>query len=87
MLETMLMVRLFILDGKIDLHYPEKHIFTHSFDIISSAFHEGDQLPAKIIPSKQACYVSHNGLEIFKPNFELLSGHGFTWVGSSNGIY
>lgn len=50
-----------------------------------SAFHEGDQLPAKVIPSKQACYVSHNGLEIFKPNYELLSGHGFTWVGSSNG--
>lgn len=51
----------------------------------SSAFHEGDQLPAKVIPSKQACYVSHNGLEIFKPNFELLQGSGFTWVGSSNG--
>lgn len=38
-----------------------------------------------MIPSKQACYVSHNGLEIFKPNFDLLSGTGFTWVGSSNG--
>lgn len=50
-----------------------------------SAFHDGDQLPAKVIPSKQACYISHNGLEIFKPNYELLSGTGFTWVGSSNG--
>lgn len=50
-----------------------------------SAFHEGDMIPAKVIPSKQACYVSHNGMEIFKPNFELLSGAGFTWIGSSNG--
>jgi len=52
---------------------------------VGRAFHEGVQLPAKVIPSKQACYVSHNGMEIFKPNFELLSGSGFTWVGSSNG--
>lgn len=52
---------------------------------VGRAFHEGDQLPAKVIPSKNACYVSHNGLEIFKPNFDLLSGAGFTWVGSSNG--
>lgn len=37
-----------------------------------SAFHDGDQIPAKVLPSKQACYVSHNGLEVFKPNFEIL---------------
>jgi len=49
------------------------------------AFHEGDQIPAKVIPGKQACYVPHNGLEVFKPNFELLSGSGFQWIGSSNG--
>ena len=29
--------------------------------------------------------MPHNGLEVFKPNFDLLSGTGFTWVGSSNG--
>ncbi|CRK93742.1 CLUMA_CG007270, isoform A [Clunio marinus] len=52
---------------------------------VGRAFHEGDQIPAKVIPSKQACYVSHNGLEHFKPTFEVLSGTGFTWVGSSNG--
>lgn len=50
-----------------------------------SAYHDGDQIPAKVIPSKQACYISHNGLEVFKPIFDLLSGTGFTWVGSSNG--
>jgi len=52
---------------------------------VGRAFHEGDMLPAKVIPSKQACYISHNGMEIFKPNYELLSGAGFTWIGSSNG--
>lgn len=38
-----------------------------------------------MIPSKQACYVSYAGQEIFKQNFEFLSGVGFTWVSSSNG--
>lgn len=52
---------------------------------VGRAFHEGDQLPAKVIPSKQAAYVSHNGCEIFKSHFEVLSGTGFTWVHSSNG--
>uniref|UniRef100_A0A8W7PYF2 DUF3421 domain-containing protein n=1 Tax=Anopheles coluzzii TaxID=1518534 RepID=A0A8W7PYF2_ANOCL len=39
---------------------------------IGRAYHEGDQLPAKVIPSKQAAYVSHNGMEIFKTHFETL---------------
>ena len=52
---------------------------------IGRAFHDGDETPAKLIPSKQACYISHNGLEIFKPTFEALTGTGFTWVSSSNG--
>lgn len=38
-----------------------------------------------MIPSKQACYVSHNGQEIFKPHFEYLAGSGFNWISSSNG--
>ena len=49
------------------------------------AFHDGDQLPAKVIPSKQSCFVSHNGLEVFKSHFDYLSGSGFNWVASSNG--
>lgn len=52
---------------------------------VGRAFHEGDMLPAKIIPSKQACYVPYNGMEVFKHHFEYLCGNGFTWVGSSNG--
>lgn len=42
-------------------------------------------IPAKVIPSKQACYVPYNGTEVFKHHFEYLCGNGFTWVGSSNG--
>ncbi|CAO1428337.1 unnamed protein product [Diamesa hyperborea] len=42
-------------------------------------------IPAKVMPSKQACYVSFNGQEIFKPSFEYLVGEGFEWVGSSSG--
>lgn len=52
---------------------------------VGRAFYAGDQLPAKVIPSKQACYVSYNGGEHFVQDFELLQGTGFTWVGSSNG--
>jgi len=52
---------------------------------VGRAFHEGDMLPAKVIPSKQACYVSYNGMEVFKHHFEYLCGNGLTWVGSSNG--
>ncbi|XP_053677724.1 uncharacterized protein LOC128727804 [Anopheles nili] len=52
---------------------------------VGRAYHDGDNLPAKVLPTKQAAYVSHNGLEIFKSNFEVLTGTGFTWVGSSNG--
>ncbi|KAG5669655.1 hypothetical protein PVAND_017539 [Polypedilum vanderplanki] len=52
---------------------------------VGRAYHEGENLPAKIIPSKQSCYVPYNGLEIFQSHFEYLSGSGFTWVQSSNG--
>lgn len=38
---------------------------------VGRAFHEGDLIPAKVIPSKQVAYVSHNGLEIAKYDFEV----------------
>lgn len=52
---------------------------------VGRAFHEGDQIPAKVLPSKKACYIPYNGSEVFKSNYEVLCGTGFTWVGSSNG--
>ncbi|CAO1428123.1 unnamed protein product [Diamesa hyperborea] len=42
-------------------------------------------IPAKVIPCKQACYVSFNGKEILKQNFEYLVGSGLHWIGSGNG--
>lgn len=38
---------------------------------VGRCFHEGEQLPAKVIPSKQVAYVSHNGLEIAKQHYEV----------------
>lgn len=35
------------------------------------ARHEGDIVPAKVIPSKNACYISFNGEEILKDQFEV----------------
>lgn len=33
--------------------------------------HEGDILPAKVIPSKNACYIAYDGEEILKDQFEV----------------
>lgn len=75
------MARQSLLDGKKVRYDFENFIYEINF----SAFHEGDMLPAKVIPSKNAAYVPHSGLEIFVPQFELLSGSGFSWIPSSNG--
>lgn len=47
---------------------------------IGRAWHEGDQLPAKVIPSKQACYISYDGEEIPKENYDVLCNGNVTWV-------
>ncbi|ETN68031.1 hypothetical protein AND_000137 [Anopheles darlingi] len=52
---------------------------------VGRAHHEGDLLPAKVIPSKKICYVSHNGADVSKSTFEVLIGSAFTWVPSVNG--
>ncbi|CAB3222312.1 unnamed protein product [Arctia plantaginis] len=49
------------------------------------ASHEGDIIPAKVIPSKQACYVSYGGEEILKDQFEVLIPAVFSWQYSMNG--
>lgn len=41
--------------------------------------------PAKVIPCKQACYISYDGKVITNSNFEYLVGCGFQWVACSNG--
>lgn len=35
------------------------------------AHHEGDILPAKLIPSKNACYIAYGGEELSKDQFEV----------------
>ncbi|CAH0583200.1 unnamed protein product [Chrysodeixis includens] len=49
------------------------------------AHHEGDILPAKVIPSKNACYVAYGGEEIPKDQFEVLVPAMFSWQFSTNG--
>uniref|UniRef100_A0A336MXE7 CSON006343 protein n=1 Tax=Culicoides sonorensis TaxID=179676 RepID=A0A336MXE7_CULSO len=52
---------------------------------VGRAYHEGDLIPAKVIPSKQVAYVPYNGEEIAKYDFEMLCGGHTAWVQSSYG--
>lgn len=52
---------------------------------IGRAFHAGDQLPAKVLPNKQAAYVSYGGAEILKHHYEILCHGNVQWVPSSYG--
>ncbi|XP_058463843.1 uncharacterized protein LOC131438066 [Malaya genurostris] len=52
---------------------------------VGRATHYGTTLPAKVIPIRRVAYVSYDGIEIFKPNVEVLCGLGFTWVPSGRG--
>lgn len=52
---------------------------------VGRAFHEGDMIPCKVIPSKQVAYVSHNGFEIAKHNFDILIGNDVKWKKEKNG--
>lgn len=38
---------------------------------VGRAFHDGDTLPAKVIPDKNVAYVCHNGEEHPKDSFEV----------------
>lgn len=38
---------------------------------VGRAYHEGDMLPAKVIPDKNVAYVCHNGEEHPKDEFEV----------------
>lgn len=35
------------------------------------AFHEGDMIPAKVIPSRQVAYISYGGAEIPKHDYQV----------------
>ncbi|EDW32139.1 GL10595 [Drosophila persimilis] len=42
--------------------------------------HEGEMLPAKVIPSKGCAYVCYGGYEFQKPTYEVLTGYGYVWI-------
>ncbi|KAL1505518.1 hypothetical protein ABEB36_005066 [Hypothenemus hampei] len=52
---------------------------------VGRAFHEGDWLPAKVIPDKQVAYVAYNGSEHAKDHFQVLCEQRFDWVPASGG--
>ena len=54
---------------------------------VGRALFSGHRLPAKVIPSKKACYIAFNGLEHSVQDFEVLIGKAdkFTWEAASNG--
>lgn len=49
---------------------------------VARSEHSGIKLPAKAIPSKRACYISFNGLEILVERFEVID-----WVESIFSFY
>ncbi|XP_053965072.1 uncharacterized protein LOC128867668 isoform X2 [Anastrepha ludens] len=54
--------------------------------LVCRCFHNGDLLPGKAIPSRACAYVSYEGREIPKSNFEILIGEGYDWVPASDGM-
>ncbi|XP_018572194.1 natterin-3 [Anoplophora glabripennis] len=53
---------------------------------VGRAYHEGDWIPAKIIPQKHAAYVSYGGLEHLKTRYQVLCQQRFDWVPSHDGL-
>ncbi|XP_053965073.1 uncharacterized protein LOC128867668 isoform X3 [Anastrepha ludens] len=47
---------------------------------VGRSYHEGDNLPAKVVPSKGTAYVCWGGQEITKSHYEILVGQGYAWV-------
>ncbi|XP_044262834.1 uncharacterized protein LOC123010199 [Tribolium madens] len=52
---------------------------------VGRAYHDGDLIPAKVIPGKNAAYVAHNGEEHLVENFQVLCKQYFEWVQSHAG--
>ena len=53
---------------------------------VGRSFHEGDNLPAKVIPSKGCAYVCWGGQEHAKTHYEILVGQGYGWVPCYGGM-
>lgn len=38
---------------------------------VGRAYHEGDQIPAKVMPSKHVAYIAYGGQEIAKHQYDV----------------
>ncbi|XP_055859197.1 natterin-1-like isoform X2 [Episyrphus balteatus] len=47
---------------------------------VGRSYHEGDNLPAKVVPSKYTAYVCWGGREITKNHYEVLVGNNYCWI-------
>lgn len=53
---------------------------------IGRAFHNGDAIPAKVIPKKNAAYIPYGGEEVLvNANVEVLRRVEYVWVRATNG--
>uniref|UniRef100_A0A0K8TPN2 Uncharacterized protein n=1 Tax=Tabanus bromius TaxID=304241 RepID=A0A0K8TPN2_TABBR len=52
---------------------------------VGRALCNGDQVPCKVIPDKNAAFLPYDGREIPATSYEVLCGHGYTWVPSVGG--
>jgi Protein of unknown function (DUF3421) len=52
---------------------------------VGRAFFQNDLLPAKVIPSKNAAYVCHNGGEHFVDEFDVLMTVTYVWRAGAHG--
>jgi Protein of unknown function (DUF3421) len=46
---------------------------------VGRAFHEGDMVPAKVIPNKQSAFICYGGEEHAKDQIEVLRSGSFVW--------
>lgn len=47
---------------------------------VARVFHEGNYIPAKAIPLQEKAYFTYNGSEVFKIQFEYLTGNNLQWL-------
>lgn len=52
---------------------------------IGRASHEGDIIPGKVLPLQRVMYVSYNGKEIAKQQYEILCGGNLRWIKGNRG--
>lgn len=53
---------------------------------VGRAYHDGDVLVAKYVPSRNQAYVCYSGQEIEKHDVDILCGEYYKWVPASNGF-